>query len=122
MEVQTHRDLLAWKEAMALVESVYRVTRTFPRDELFGLTSQVRRCAVSIPSNIAEGAARNSSREFLQHLGIACGSVAELDTQLAISIRLGYLRSGAPAVKQLQRVKVLTIQLRRSVRSRVQRS
>ena len=122
MDVHTHRDLLAWKEAITLVENVYLATRTFPRDELFGLTSQMRRCAVSIPSNIAEGAARNSSRGFLQYIGVACGSIAELDTQLTIAIRLGYLRSGVSAVKQLQRVKVLTTQLRRSVRSRVQRS
>ena len=80
----THRDLAAWQEAMRLVETVYRESADFPKQETFGLTSQIRRAAISIPSNLAEGAARNSPREWLQFLGIACGSLAELETQLEL--------------------------------------
>ena len=79
---RTHRDLVAWQEAMNLVEVVYRKTDRFPAREIYGLTAQIRRAAISVPSNIAEGAGRNSSREFFQYLGIATGSLAELETQL----------------------------------------
>src|SRR6185436_3777078 len=93
-----HYDLIAWQEAMNLVEAVYRDTETFPRREMFGLTAQMRRAAVSIPSNLAEGAARNSRKELHRFLGITCGSVAELHTQLQIAIRLKYLRSDAQCI------------------------
>jgi four helix bundle protein len=84
-----HERLEVWVDAMALVEQVYRITARFPDTERFGLTSQMRRSAVSVPSNIAEGAARRSTVELLRFLSIARGSLAELDTQLQISIRLG---------------------------------
>jgi four helix bundle protein len=87
-----HHQLDAWREAMTLVKRVYEVTAAFPKDEIYGLTSQVRRAAVSIPSNIAEGSARNGKKEFLQFVGIARGSLAELETQLLIAIELGYLQ------------------------------
>lgn len=77
---------------MDLVEEVYRVTGTFPASEQFGLVSQMRRAAVSVPSNLAEGAARDSTREFAQFLSIAKGSVSELDTQFQLAVRLGFLR------------------------------
>jgi len=73
---------------MEIVMDVYKLTESFPSDEKFGLTSQMRRCAVSIPSNIAEGAARNTHKEFINYLHIAQGSLAELDTQMEISLRL----------------------------------
>jgi four helix bundle protein len=88
---QHYRELIAWQKAMDLVVHIYDITKQFPDDERFGLVSQMRRCAVSVPSNIAEGQARNSKGEFLQFLGIARGSVAELTTQILISERLGYL-------------------------------
>ena len=88
---RTHRDLRVWQEAMELVQDVYRETAGFPRQELFGLMSQMRRAAVSIPSSIAEGAARGGTREFVQFLSVARGSLSELDTQIAIARRLGYL-------------------------------
>ena len=115
----THRDLAAWREAMTLAESVYRQTAGFPREEVYGLTSQVRRAAVSIPSNIAEGAGRNSSRELLQFLGIACGSVAELDTQLELAVRLGYLNAEANVITQTHRVGMLVRLLRKSIGEKV---
>ncbi len=87
----THKDLKVWKKSMDLVESIYVATKLFPKDELYGLTSQMRRAAVSIPSNIAEGAARKSKKEFLQFLYVALGSISELETQCIISKRLKYI-------------------------------
>lgn len=89
--IKTHKDLDAWKNAIELVEAIYSLTKSYPKEELFGLVSQMRLAAVSIPSNIAEGAGRNHDKEFQQFLYIALGSVAELDTQLLLSERLEYV-------------------------------
>ena len=86
-----YRDLLVWQEAMSLAVVAYRVTSRFPKEETYGLTAQIRKSAISIPSNIAEGSARNSPRELYQFLGIAAGSLAEVETQLELGIRLEYL-------------------------------
>jgi four helix bundle protein len=91
MKLQSYRDLIAWKKGVELALSIYRVTQQLPRDEIYGLTSQLRRGAVSIPSNIAEGQGRASSGEFKQFLGHAYGSLCEVETQLLIAHRLGYL-------------------------------
>ena len=117
--VTTHRDLFAWQEAMKLVEVVYRDTASFPKEEIYGLANQIRRAAVSVPSNIAEGAARNSSREFVQFLGITCGSLAELETQLELAIRLRFMRTNADALSQADRVDRLVRALRKSLKNRV---
>lgn len=87
----THKDLEVWKGSMAFVTEVYGIARSFPKEELFGLTSQIKRCAVSIPSNIAEGAARQHKKENLQFLYVASGSLSELETQLIISHNLGFI-------------------------------
>ena len=89
--MKTHKDLMVWKESIDLVSLIYEKTKSFPKDELFALTSQIRRSAISIPSNIAEGAARESNREFLRFLYISLGSVSELDTQLIIANNLSFL-------------------------------
>ena len=102
---------------MRLVRVVYQDTASFPREELFGLTAQIRRCAISIPSNIAEGAARNSSGELLQFLGITCGSLAELETKLELSVELGYLKPDADAISLTSRVGMLVRLLRKSLRN-----
>ena len=88
-----HKDLDVWKKAIEFVAEIYKITRNFPKDEIYGLTSQIRRAAVSIPSNIAEGAARNSTKEFIQFLAIAKGSKAELETQLLICVKIHYLNN-----------------------------
>jgi len=88
---RSYKDLVAWQKAMLLVTAVYKATADFPRDEIFGLTSQLRRAAVSIASNIAEGQGRLSQKEFRFFLGQARGSLMEVETQLQISENLGYL-------------------------------
>jgi len=92
MKVKNYSELIAWQKAMDLVERVYEATREFPKEELYGLVSQVRRAAVSIPSNIAEGQGRRSTNEFLHHLSYAHGSLREVETQILIAGRLGHLR------------------------------
>lgn len=89
-KVGSYRDLLVWQKGIELVKEVYRITTIFPSDERFGIVSQMRRAAISVPSNIAEGQARNTTGEFVQFLSHAEGSVAELDTQLTLSLELGY--------------------------------
>ena len=91
MPSRNYTDLTAWQKAMDLVEGVYQVTAGFPQDERYGLTAQVRRAAVSLPSNIAEGQGRGSSRDFSRFLWIAHGSLRELETQVEIAFRLHYL-------------------------------
>jgi four helix bundle protein len=91
--VSSYRDLVVWQKAVDLVTEVYTATSSFPREEAFGLTAQMRRCAVSVPSNIAEGQGRATKGEFIQFLSHARGSLFELETQLHIAGRLGYLPS-----------------------------
>ena len=98
-----HERLDVWQDAMSLVEAVYRMTATFPDTERFGLISQMRRAAVSIPSNIAEGAARRSTAEYLQFLSIGRGSLSELDTQITIAARLGFATASAELDELLHR-------------------
>jgi four helix bundle protein len=90
LKTGSYQDLLVWQKGIALVKRIYEITRSFPSDEKFGLVSQMRRAAVSIPSNIAEGQARHTRGEFIQFISHAEGSNAELNTQLIISIELGY--------------------------------
>src|SRR5215469_5558833 len=91
MKVASYRDLVAWQRSMALTKMVYVASAQFPREEMFGLRSQMRRCAVSVPSNIAEGQGRATRGEFQQFLGHARGSLYELETQTVIAARLGYV-------------------------------
>jgi len=89
-KIESYRDLLVWQRSMELVIALYKLTTSYPKEELYGLTSQSRRCAVSIPSNIAEGTRRGSRKDYRQFLLIAYGSGSELETQLEIARRLDY--------------------------------
>jgi four helix bundle protein len=91
MSIRDYRDLQVWQKAMDLVDQCYHLTKQFPQHEIYSLTNQIRRAAVSIPANVAEGRSRRHAREFLQHLGIASGSLSELETLMLISARLGYV-------------------------------
>ena len=90
MAIKDYRELIAWQKAMDLVEMVYRATENFPKREVYGLTSQLRRAVVSIPSNIAEGQGRSTTRDFMHFLSIANGSLKEVETQILVAQRLGY--------------------------------
>lgn len=90
-KIKSYRELLIWQKSIQVVTNIYKLTRDFPKEELFGLTSQMRRCAISIPSNIAEGFGRNSQGDFKRFLNISLGSTYELKTQLEISQNLEYL-------------------------------
>lgn len=91
MVVKSYRDLIVWQKSIGLVKSVYTITNCFPREELYGLTSQVRRSAVSVPSNIAEGCGRGTTKDYMYFLRISFGSLFELQTQLIIAKELGYV-------------------------------
>ena len=103
--MKDHKDLDVWKFAMDFVVSVYETTRRFPKEELYGLTSQLRRAAVSIPSNIAEGAARNGDKEFIQFLYVALASTSEVETQLLIAERLHYIQTVEQLMLEVLRIK-----------------
>lgn len=113
-----HHRLAAWQEAMGLVRAVYGVTRDFPVEETYGLTSQLRRSAVSIPSNVAEGAGRGGRKEFLKFLNIARGSLSELETQLLIAADLKYLPMDHGTFALLERVSRLITGLHKMLASR----
>jgi four helix bundle protein len=116
---QGYQDLVVWQKAMELVTAVYRATRDWPHDEQYGLTSQVRRAAVAIPSNLAEGHGRSGRREFAHHVSIAYGSLCELETQLLIAERLDYSEAEATdsLMNRIADVRRLTNGLLRSLQS-----
>ena len=114
-----HKDLDVWKKSMDLVESIYKITQTFPDTEKYGLTSQMRRAAVSIPSNIAEGAARKGDKELIQFLYISIGSLSELETQYLIAIRLGFITQKVDFELQLTEVKKLLIGFKNYINKKI---
>ena len=117
--MKSHKDLDAWKAAVVLAKDVYNVTKAFPKEEIFGMTSQMRRCAISIASNIAEGAARQGNREFIQYLHIALGSAAELETQIIIAgeVKLGSLTTLKGLDRDLTRIRLMVRGLVKSLKA-----
>ena len=91
MSIHSYKELIVWQKSLQFVKLIYKITKVFPKDEQFGLTSQIRRAAVSIPSNIAEGYGRRSHKEYKQFYSIAYGSALEVDTQLVIANEIGYI-------------------------------
>lgn len=110
-----HYKLVAWQQAIALVKLIYEISSRFPKEEIYALTVQIRRAAVSVPSNIAEGAARSGKREFTQFLNIAKGSLSELETQLIIAVELGYLEPMHEVFTVLEKVSRLMTGLHRKI-------
>ncbi|MFU1520078.1 four helix bundle protein [Vreelandella alkaliphila] len=102
--MRKHQELRVWQQSMDLVEQIYSITNTFPDGERYGLISQMRRCAVSVPSNIAEGAARGSTQEFIRFLYISQGSLSELETQILIANRLNYLSDISVNMNSIQQI------------------
>ena len=102
-----HRDLEAWKKSLEFVTEIYNITKSFPKEDLWGLTSQLRRAAISIPSNIAEGCGRSTAKETSRFIDIALGSIAEVETQLLIAQNLGYI-DASEILQQLSKINALT--------------
>jgi four helix bundle protein len=115
--MRDHKELDVWQAGVDLVTMVYLISHAFPKEELFGITSQMRRAAVSIPSNIAEGAARQTPKEFVQFLFVALGSAAELETQIIIANRLKYLEREDELLAKLASVRKMLHGLIRHYRS-----
>ncbi len=109
--ISSFKQLRVWQETMALTRSVYQLVASLPKDERYGLSAQLRRAAVSIPSNIAEGQARGHRAEYRQFLYIALGSMAELETQLLLSEQLGLISSAQSVIGQLERARVMLLHL-----------
>jgi four helix bundle protein len=101
-EIKTHKDLIVWQKGVAFVSDIYKQTKTFPNDEKFGIISQLRRAAVSVPTNISEGAARHSKKEFIQFLYISLGSISEIETLLLIVGNLNFIDIGKLDILQKQ--------------------
>lgn len=116
--MKTHHDLDVWQRSITYVTQIYHITNKFPASELYGLTNQVRRAAVSIPSNISEGAARNTTKDFNHFLAITLGSIAELETQLMISKNLEFLSSNDfdSLLDELIIIRKMTIGLKKSLK------
>ncbi|HWD92464.1 MAG TPA: four helix bundle protein [Verrucomicrobiae bacterium] len=117
-KAQSYRDLLVWQKSMTLAKAIYELTAEFPSEEKFGLISQMRRAAVSVPSNIAEGQARNTTGEFILFISHAEGSLAELDTQLTLAVELGFLTAAKskPSSDSIEELRRMLNGLRRAVR------
>ena len=120
--MRTHHDLDVWKLSLDWIEAVYRCSNAWPSDERFGLTSQVRRAAVSVAANIAEGAGRRGTREFIQFVSVARGSLAEVETHLLIAARLGYVTSDqlTPVLADLERISRMLAMLSTRLKQRQQ--
>ena len=119
--VRHYRELEVWQMAMDLAQQCYEVTRTFPRDELYGMTSQIRRAAASIPANIAEGQGRQYTKEFLAFLSIARGSRMEVQTHLELSQRVGLLNTNQlePLLQLCDRISRMLSELRKALQQRI---
>ncbi len=102
-----YKDMEVWKESIKLVTDIYKITETYPKNEIFGIVSQIRRAATSVPSNIAEGVVKHSDKETLRFLDIALGSLAELDTQLLISKNLGFISDYNELEQKISKVRAL---------------
>jgi four helix bundle protein len=113
-----HHDLIVWKESVELVKEIYDLTANFPKEEIYSLTSQIRRSAISVPSNIAEGAARTTNKEFINFLSISRGSLSELETQIIIAKKIGYLDNASQIMETINKIFALINGLINSVKKR----
>lgn len=120
--MKSHKDLDVWQKSIALITKIYKITGEFPKEEIYGITSQIRRAAVSVASNIAEGAARNHHKEFIQFLSIALGSLAELETQFEVCKNINYLQTHTfeEIDKEIQDIRQMIIGLMRYLRDKSQ--
>ena len=117
-KIKSYRELEVWKKAIDLAEAIYKVTNHFPKSEMYGMTSQLRRASVSVPSNIAEGASRQATKEFIQFLNIANGSLSEIETQLELAIRFDYI-SNNNLQPQINHIRSMIFGLIKSLRRKL---
>lgn len=119
-KIRSHKDLQVWQEAMVLVTEIYRLSENFPEFEKFGLTSQIRRSAISIPSNIAEGFARKGNKELIQFLYISIGSLSELETQYEIAKNLNYIKEAKEITDKIIFIRIMLSNLIKSIKNKQQ--
>lgn len=117
--VKSYKELELWQVSMALVVEVYKVTNEFPKEELYSLTSQIRRSVISIPSNIAEGSSRKGTKEFIQYLWISNGSLSEFETQIEIAFRLDYINSIDYMIEKVKHIRKMLLGLIKSLESKL---
>lgn len=117
-DTKTHRDLEIWQLGIDLVTRIYRLTKKFPEEELYGLTSQMRRAAIPYPSNISEGAARDSINDYIRFLYISMGSLSELETQIIISGKLGYIKNSKDILEVIEIITRKTYNLIKYLKSK----
>ncbi len=116
----THKNLDVWKKSLDLVDTIYDITAKFPKEEIYGLTNQVRRSAISVPSNIAEGSARGSTKELMQFINISRGSLAELETQIIVARRRNYIGNSYydSILKQIEDISKMLFRLKQILRNK----
>lgn len=119
-KIRSHKDLQVWQESMVLVTEIYRLSENFPESEKFGLTSQIRRSAISIPSNIAEGFARKGNKELIQFLYISIGSLSELETQYEIAKNLNYIKEAKEITDKIIFIRIMLSNLIKSIKNKQQ--
>ena len=117
--MKSYKDLELWQVSMNFVTEVYKLTKGFPKEELYALTSQIRRCVISVPSNIAEGASRKGTKEFIQFLWIANGSLSEFETQIEIAQKLGYLDSIEMVIEKVKHIRKMLHGLIHSLENKI---
>ena len=117
--LMTHKDLEVYKLSLTLVENIYQLTQSFPASENFGLTSQLRRASISLPSNIAEGSSRGSTKDFIRFLNIASGSLAEIETQLVIAERIGYITFSEALQNNIITIRKMLYRLKQSLNKKL---
>ncbi len=110
-KISSHMDLVVWQKSLNLVEKIYKITGFFPKEEIYGLTSQLKRAIISVPSNIAEGASRQTTKEFIQFLYISLGSLSEVETQLIIAKRLEFIENIDDLINQIKSLKKMLTNL-----------
>jgi four helix bundle protein len=123
MTIRSFKDLIVWQRSIDLIDDVYRLTQRFPKSETYGLSSQVQRAAVSIAANIAEGNGRDSTKEYIHHLSFSLGSLAEVETYLVVSVRLGFasLEAVAPLESRADEIGRMIRSLQKALRAKLRR-
>jgi len=117
--VKTHKDLDIWEKGIDLVTDIYKITRKFPKEEIYGLTSQMRRSAISYPSNIAEGAAKNTKSDYIRFIYISLGSLSELETQIIISKNLGFTPDVNDLLKGIEILRKMTLNFIKYLKNKI---